>query len=306
VPLGTLACLLPRISAGEGLLAGVLLAMAVGNPYLAWTRRAAHRLLTLAVMGLGAGMNLGVVARVGLAGIGYTVAGIVVCLALGRWLARVLVVSGVVGTLISVGTAICGGSAIAAMVPVLGPKEHEVSVALATVFLLNAVALFVFPPAGHALGLSQSQFGLWCALAIHDTSSVVGAALAYGAKAVEVATTVKLARALWIAPLTLAAGALVRRGGPRPARGEARRPWFILGFLLAAAAVTFFPVLGPAGRVVSGWSRQALVVTLFFIGTNLSRAALRSVGLRPLAQGFLLWLSMGGLTLGGIRFGLIR
>ncbi len=257
------------------------------------------------MVGLGAGMDLRVVAKVGAHGVLYTVAGIAACLAIGKLLAKALKVSADVGTLISVGTAICGGSAIAAMVPVLRPKEHEVSVALATVFLLNAIALFLFPAVGHAVGLSETQFGLWSALAIHDTSSVVGAAVAYGGAAVGVATTVKLARALWIVPLTIGIAQVRRLREPNAVAGKAKRPWFILGFIVAAALVTWVPVLRPAGQVVSGLSKQLLVLTLFLIGANLSRDALRSVGLRPLLQGGLLWGAMGSLSLAAILLGWI-
>ena len=306
VPAAAAACLFPLVSGGAALLAGLALSLTVGNPYLDRTRKATHTLLTLSVIGLGAGMDLRVVARVGAHGVVYTVIGIALCLGLGALLTRLLQVSRDAGILISVGTAICGGSAIAAVVPVLRPKEHEVSVALGTVFLLNATALFIFPAVGHAIGLSESQFGLWAALAIHDTSSVVGAAMAYGGKAVEVATTLKLARALWIVPLTLAIAQWVHMTrGAQGSAGKAKRPWFILGFLLTAALVTAIPALRPAGTVVARVSKQALVLTLFLIGANLSREAVRSVGIRPFALGVLLWAAMAGLSLGAIVLGLI-
>jgi uncharacterized integral membrane protein (TIGR00698 family) len=305
LPLGALLCCCPLVSTGMGLLAGLVLALTLGNPYFARTRRVTHILLPLSVVGLGAGMNLGVVARASAHGILYTVLGIATALALGALLTRSLRVGRTVGTLISVGTAICGGSAIAAMVPVLRPKEHETSVALATVFLLNAVALFVFPPVGHAAGLGDSQFGLWAALAIHDTSSVVGAAVAWGGRAVEIATTVKLARALWIVPLTIAVGQWHKRTGGEPAAGKPRRPWFILGFVAAAAIVTYEPLLRPAGHAVAAVARQALVVTLFFIGAGLTRESLRLVGARPLVLGIILWIAMAGLSLAAIATRLI-
>ncbi|XXF80198.1 putative sulfate exporter family transporter [Myxococcaceae bacterium GXIMD 01537] len=306
MPLGAAASLVPIVSTGTALVAGILVALLVGNPYVAWTRRATHVLLSLAVVGLGAGMDLRVVAAVGAHGVLYTVVGIGLCLVLGTLLSRWLGVPREAGLLISAGTAICGGSAIAALVPVLRPREHEVSVALGTVFLLNAVALFVFPAIGHAVGLDASRFGLWSALAIHDTSSVVGAAMQYGSQALEVATPVKLARALWIVPLTLTLGAWRRRQGePMEPRGKARRPWFILGFLAMAALVTWVPALRPTGHLVAAASRQALVLTLFLIGANLTRSALRAVGLRPLAQGLVLWVTMAGLSLGAIVLGFV-
>jgi uncharacterized integral membrane protein (TIGR00698 family) len=307
-PLGAAACLLPMVSTGVALVAGVAVALVFGNPYLAATRRATPSLLALSVVGLGAGMDLRVVAAVGAHGVGYTVAGIACCFALGALLTRALGVPRLTGALITIGTAICGGSAIAAVVPILRPKEHETSVALATVFLLNAVALFTFPAIGHRAGLSDGQFGLWSALAIHDTSSVVGAALAWGGHAVAIATTVKLARALWIVPLTIGLGVWQARrpGGQSAEPGTAKRPWFILGFVAAAALVTFVPSLAPAGQLVAAGARRALVVTLFFIGANLTFASLRAVGLRPLVLGLGLWIAMANLSLSAIALQLIR
>ncbi|AGC43213.1 hypothetical protein MYSTI_01882 [Myxococcus stipitatus DSM 14675] len=302
VPLGALLSLWPGVSTAVALVAGMLVALSVGNPHAALTRRATHLLLSLSVVGLGAGMDLRVVAEEGARGFLYTVVGITACLALGALLARWLRVSRGAGLLISIGTAICGGSAIAAVVPVLRPREEDVSIALGTVFLLNAVALFVFPVVGHAVGLDARQFGLWSALAIHDTSSVVGAAMRYGPQALEVATTVKLARALWIVPLTVSLGFWLRRTGQASTQGQgpARRPWFILGFLAMAALVTWVPSLRPAGQMVTHVSQRVLVLTLFLIGAGFSRQALRSVGLKPLAQGITLWLCMASLSLGAI------
>nr|WP_253908789.1 putative sulfate exporter family transporter [Corallococcus exiguus] len=302
VPLCTALCLLPSVSTGVALLAGLCVALTVGNPFAGKTRALTPRLLSLAVVGLGAGMDLRTVLAAGREGLGYTVVGIAVCLTLGVGLARLLGVPRVTGLLISVGTAICGGSAIAAVVPVLRPQEHETSVALGTVFLLNAVALFVFPVVGHAVGLTPHQFGLWCAMAIHDTSSVVGAALRYGPEALAVATPVKLARALWILPLTVGLAAWRRREG-HEVTGRVRRPWFIAGFLGAAAVVTVFPGLAPVGQGVAAVARQLLVVTLFLLGAGLTRETLRAVGLRPLAQAVALWLIMAGLCLGALRLG---
>ena len=209
--LGALLALTPLASSAMALVAGAVIALTVGNPVHALTHRWTHRLLPLAVVGLGAEMNLGTVARVGLHGLGYTAISLTFVMATGMLLGRFLKVDRDAGLLISVGTAICGGSAIAAAAPVLRARPHQVSVALATVFLLNGVALVLFPPIGHLAGLSQNAFGLWAALAIHDTSSVVGAGLAYGPRALAVATTVKLARALWIVPMTLGLGYMVAR-----------------------------------------------------------------------------------------------
>ena len=309
IPLCGVLTLLPFVAAQWGLLAGVILSLTVENPYLRLTQKATRTLLAAAIVGLGASMNLRVVLAVGAHGIVYTVIGITFCFVVGLLLARALSVSRDAGLLITVGTAICGGSAIAALVPILRPNDNEVSVALGTVFLLNAVALFLFPFIGHTLALDQHQFGLWAALAIHDTSSVVGAAAGYGAAALAIATTVKLARALWIVPLSLAfAWWKKREDASAPTQVAARkpqRPWFILGFLIAAALVTFVPPLQPAGTVVAHFAQRLLVLTLFLIGANLSRSALRAVGVRPLAQGVLLWMAVGGATLWAIATHLI-
>ncbi len=304
--LGGALALAPFTPATAALMGGALLALTLGNPWQAKTRLWTHRLLPLAVVGLGADMNLRTVAKAGLHGLGYTALSLALVLALGWWLARLLKVGRDAGLLISVGTAICGGSAIAAVAPVLRAKEQEISVALATVFLLNAAALVLFPPIGHWADLSQEAFGLWSALAIHDTSSVVGAGLAYGPRALEVATTVKLARALWIVPLTLGIGWLVARcGEAAPGAPPMKKPWFIAGFLAMAALVTFVPALVWPGHLVAAMARRVLVLTLFLIGAGLSREALRSVGLRPFLQGLLLWLIVGALGLCAVKLGLL-
>jgi uncharacterized integral membrane protein (TIGR00698 family) len=208
---------------------------------------------------------------------------------------------------VSLGTAICGGSAIAAAAPVLGANDEDTSLALATVFLLNAAALLVFPPIGHAFHLSERAFGLWAALAIHDTSSVVGASASYGSEALVVATTTKLARALWIVPLTLGLGFwLSRRKQSASRSGRAKRPWFIVGFLAAAALVTLLPALKPTGLLVAAMAKRTLVLTLFLLGLGLSRASLAKVGPRPFFQGLLLWILVGGGSLGAILAGWVR
>jgi uncharacterized integral membrane protein (TIGR00698 family) len=305
--LGALLALAPFTPAAAALVGGALIALTVGNPLQQQTRAWTHRLLPLAVVGLGADMNLRAVAKAGLHGLGYTAISIVLVLVLGWWLARLMKVERDAGVLISVGTAICGGSAIAAVAPVLRAKEHEISVALATVFLLNAVALLIFPPIGHAVGLGQDAFGLWSALAIHDTSSVVGAGLAYGPRALEVATTVKLARALWIVPLTLGIGWMVARRCEGSADAPpVKKPWFIAGFLAMAALVTFVPVLHVPGHLIAVVARRLLVLTLFLIGAALNREALRSVGVRPFMQGLVLWILVGSIVLSAVKLGWLR
>ena len=313
--IGAILALTPLASAALALLAGAAIALTFGNPVQPLTHRWTHRLLPLAVVGLGADMNLGTVARVGLHGLGYTAISLTFVMAAGFLLGKVLKVDRDAGLLISVGTAICGGSAIAAAAPVLRARPHQVSVALATVFLLNGVALVLFPPIGHLAGLSQNAFGLWAALAIHDTSSVVGAGLAYGPRALAVATTVKLARALWIVPMTLALGYLVARRQRQAGAADAgsrdedarpvKKPWFIGGFLLVAALVTWIPALQGAGRMVAMGAHHVLVLTLFLIGAGLSREALRSVGFRPFIQGLALWLVVASLGLFAVRTGLL-
>jgi uncharacterized integral membrane protein (TIGR00698 family) len=275
----------------------------VGNPFPAATARVVTPMLQISVVGLGAGMNLAEVARVGAHGFLYTVVGISLTITIGLTLGRLIRTERDTSLLVTVGTAICGGSAIAAVAPVIRAKSHDVSVALATVFFLNSVALFAFPWIGHHLGLDQAQFGVWSALAIHDTSSVVGAAMQYGARALEIATTIKLTRALWIVPVTLAIGMVWNRSERNT--GKVRRPWFILGFLCAAALVTWVPSLKPTGHIMFVGAQRFLVVTLFLIGSGLSRSALQVVGRRPLIQGFILWVLMGSGTLGAILLGWI-
>jgi uncharacterized integral membrane protein (TIGR00698 family) len=305
-PLIALLCLAPFVSAGLALFLGVALAVTLGNPYIDKTRKLTPKLLAWAVMGMGAGMNLGVIGRVGLQGVGYTMAGITLAILLGALLRRLFVTEKVTSVLITVGTAICGGSAIAAVAPVIRARPQEISVSLGTVFLLNAVALFLFPPVGHWLGLSQHQFGLWSALAIHDTSSVVGASMQYGAEALQVGTTVKLARALWIVPVALLAGFAFRNQGSGGAAPKAKKPWFILGFLAAAALVTWVPALQPSGQFVSELAKRLMVLTLFLIGASMNRAAVKSVGPRPFLLGLSLWIIVGSGTLGAILAGWIR
>jgi uncharacterized integral membrane protein (TIGR00698 family) len=304
-PLIALATLWPFFSPGIALMIGIVLALSIGNPYPLTTARVITPLLQISVVGLGAGMNLIEVGHAGVHGFFYTVIGISLTLTVGLMLGRLLGTQRDTSLLVTVGTAICGGSAIAAVAPVIRARSQDVSVALATVFFLNAVALIIFPPIGHHLGLGQIQFGIWSALAIHDTSSVVGAAMQYGARALEIATTIKLTRALWIVPVTLVIGSLWNRGGEETGAGKAKRPWFILGFVAAAALVTWMPSLKPAGHLVFVAAQRSLVVTLFLIGSGLSRSALLMVGKRPLIQGFILWIVMGTATLGAILIGWI-
>ena len=299
---------LPHLSPGVALLTGAFLGLTVGNPFIGHTRKWAKLLLSLSVIGLGAGMDLCVVARAGLDGLVTTAVSITACLALGALLTRALRIPLKIGALVTVGTAICGGSAIAAIAPVLDADEEQSGVALGTVFLLNAVALFVFPAVGHALHLSEHAFGFWAALAIHDTSSVVGAGQVYGPVALSVATTVKLARALWIVPLTFAVGAWAKRCLPARAGGPKERaqpPWFIAGFLIAAAVTTYVPALHTAGLATSEIAQRVLAITLFLIGAGITRPALAKVGVRPLVHGVTLWIVVASLSLLAVANGLV-
>lgn len=251
-------------------------------------------------------MDLQAVGRAGMHGALYTVVGIVVTGLVGFLLGKILKTPRAISLLITVGTAICGGSAIAAASSAIRAKSEEISVSLATVFFLNAAALFLFPWIGHHFLLSETQFGLWSALAIHDTSSVVGAALQYGPQALELATTVKLARALWIIPVTFFIAYFWKHESEQKSSAPVKRPWFILGFILTAALVTYIPVLQPTGILVSSIAKRTLVFTLFLIGSGLTRATLRAVGLRPFAQGILLWAVVTLSTLGAILQGIIQ
>lgn len=307
LPFGALAALLPWTPPWAALLAGVALALSLGNPHAHLTARAAKWLLQLAVIGLGAGVNLGIVARVGVQGLGYTLVGLLVTFALGVWLARRLGVPAKIATLISAGTGICGGSAIAAVAPAINASLAETSASLATVFLLNGVALIVFPAVGTWVGLDAHTFGLWCALAIHDTSSVTGAAMTHGTEALATATTVKLARALWIVPVALGLGMwFAHRGNGATRRQPVRIPWFIGGFLMLSAVFTFLPSWQPAAPSVTAIARALLTLTLFLIGTGLDRSAARMVGARPFVHGLLLWILIASATLAALLAGWIN
>lgn len=302
-----LACFAPFVTSAMALLLGAFLGLTLGNPNLDLSKKLAQKLLMWSVVGLGAAMDLRVVGHVGLHGVVYTFIGISLTLLLGELLRRLFKGEFVISILISVGTAICGGSAIAALAPVVRAKHHDITVALATVFLLNAAALILFPWIGHQLSLSPHDFGLWSALAIHDTSSVVGATLQYGGEALQVGTSVKLARALWILPVTLF---FVWRESKKVensdhGRAQVKIPWFIGGFILMAGLVTFIPLLQAAGTWVSFFAKRSLVVTLFLIGSNLTRASLKAVGFKPLLQGVLLWFVVATSTLIAIFYGWI-
>lgn len=272
------------ISPPLALTLGLIYGLSFVHPYHADSRNLSRVLLQASVVGLGFGMNLHEVLRVGRSGFVYTAAGISFALIAGLLLGRLLVVNKTASILISTGTAICGGSAIAAVAPIVEATDEEMAISLGTIFILNSIALLIFPPLGSLLHLTQTQFGLWAALAIHDTSSVVGAAARYGPVALVVGTTVKLTRALWIVPVALGA-AMLRRS-----KSRIRWPWFILLFCLAAVANTYVPAFANFWHVLSNLGRVGLTATLYLIGTGISRATLRQVGVRPLLQGVILWI----------------
>ena len=285
----------PPIALALGLAFGLF----VTNPFAKRTKSLSKTLLQASVVGLGFGMNLHEVVRAGRSGFVYTALGIAATMVAGIALGRLLKVESTCALLISVGTAICGGSAIAAIGPVTGAKDEEMSVSLGTVFILNSIALLIFPFIGHSFDLNQTQFGLWAALAIHDTSSVVGAAAKYGAGALAVGTTVKLARALWIVPLTIGTALVKRR------EAKIQWPWFILFFCVAAMIRTYVPAGVGAYDLIRDAARIGLTVTLFLIGAGISKTTLKTVGARPLLQGVVLWVIVGSLSLILIRVGLI-
>jgi uncharacterized integral membrane protein (TIGR00698 family) len=262
---------------------GLVFGLVFPHPYDREAKKFSKFLLQASVVGLGFGMNLHQVVQAGSSGFVYTMLGISFALLAGMGLGALLGVQRVPAFLISTGTAICGGSAIAAVGPITQASDEEMAVALGTVFVLNSVALLIFPPVGAALKLTQSQFGLWAALAIHDTSSVVGAAAKYGAEALAVATTVKLARALWIVPLSI--GTAVVRG----AKAKIQWPWFIALFCLAAVCNTYVPAGAQAYAIAVKVAKIGLTATLFLIGSGISVATIKRVGHRPLLQGIILW-----------------
>lgn len=296
--LALLFCLTPWASPPIALALGLVLAFTIGQPLArATTSRATKLLLQTSVVGLGFGMNLQKVIDAGKTGVAFTVATIFGTLLAGFLIGRLMKVDRTTSHLISSGTAICGGSAIAAVGPVIGATDEEMSVSLGTVFILNSIALFVFPMIGHVLSMTQPQFGIWAAIAIHDTSSVVGAAAKYGTEALQIATTVKLTRALWIVPVTLGTAFAFRRrthaeSSVEPQLRRGAMPWFILLFVLASVLRTYVAAPPTLWSAIVYAAKIGLTITLFLIGANLSRKAIRSVGARPLLLGVILWIAI--------------
>jgi len=292
------ACLTPLITPPIALALGLAVAFTTGNPFPQIEGKVTKYLLQASVVLLGFGMNLSAVYKAGRDGIAFTIATIFGTLVLGYFVGKLLGVGSRTSTLISSGTAICGGSAIAAVAPAINAENDEITVSMGTVFVLNSVALFVFPVLGHVIGMTENEFGIWAAIAIHDTSSVVGAAAAYGPDSLVVATTVKLARALWIAPLALMF-AYIYRDTAAGTKAKIAVPWFIFLFLAAAAVRSFAPPKTPPSLfdAAVNLAKAGLTVTLFFIGASLSHSTIKKFGYRALLQGLILWLVISSASL---------
>jgi len=284
------------VSPPMALLGGLIYGFTAAHPFRAESKRLATFLLQASVVALGFGMNLHEVLRAGRSGFLYTAVSITVAMLMGVGLGYLIHVEKKSAFLISAGTAICGGSAIAAVGPIAEASEEEMGVSLGAVFILNSVALFLFPLLGHVFHMTQAQFGLWSALAIHDTSSVVGATAKYGATALAIGTTIKLARALWIVPLSLVTAISLK------SKARIKWPWFILFFCLAALLNTLLPAFNATFGVLNHLGKIGLTVTLFLIGTGLNKETLKNVGLRPFLQGLVLWIVVGTGTLALILF----
>ncbi|EFK35433.1 Uncharacterised protein [Chryseobacterium gleum] len=280
-------CLTPLISSPIALALGFALAVFMGNPFEKHLHQYIHLLLQISIVGLGFGLKLDEALNAGKTGLMLTIVSIVTVMVLGYFLGKIFKLERPLSYLLSAGTAICGGSAIAAVSPIIKPSTKQISLALAIVFTLNSIALFVYPAIGHLLNLSQEQFGLWCAVGIHDTSSVVGAASKYGDEALKIATTVKLARALWIIPVSLITMFIFKSKGTK-----IKIPWFIGYFIIAILLNTYFPVLDRFSSSITVLAKSGLNLTLFFIGSTLSLQTLKSIGLKPLLTAVLLWITI--------------
>ena len=289
---GLAFCVSPWGDPPLALLLGFVVSQTVGHPFIEYNNRATRILLQASVVGLGFGMSVSEAAKAGGNGFLFTVASIGLTFFAGILAGRFLHIEKKVRYLITTGTAICGGSAIAAVSPIIKADSSQMSIALGTVFVLNSIALLLFPLIGHLLNLSQQQFGLWAAIAIHDTSSVVGAAQMFGEEALRIATTVKLERALWIIPVSIMTAILFRHKGTR-----IKIPYFILFFVVAMVLNTYVPELSPVNPWIVMLAKKGLVVTVFLIGAGLTRSVLKRVGVRPMVLGILLWLFISGFSL---------
>lgn len=292
-----LFCLIPLISPPIALFTGLVFALTLGTPFPAFNKKMSKHLLQVSVVGLGFGMNLLDSVKAGSDGMLFTLFSVVSVMLAGIMLGKWLRIPSVSAYLIAAGTAICGGSAIAAVGPIARAKDSEMSISLATIFVLNAIALFLFPVLGHLLHLSQHQFGLWAAIAIHDTSSVVGAGATFGEEALKVATTVKLTRALWIIPLSVFTSFYFKSKGDK-----VFIPWFILFFIIAMVLNTYLHIPAALTHGIVSVAKQCLTLTLFFIGAGLSRSALKMVGVKPFILGITLWFFIAIISLTFIYF----
>lgn len=279
-----LVCLTPYISIPLALFMGLAFAILFRNPFPEISKKTSKYLLQVSVVGLGFGMNLFEALKAGKDGIIFTIVSVFGVLLLGVLLGKVFKLEKTIAYLISAGTAICGGSAIAAVAPIVKAKDTEISVSIGTVFILNAIALFIFPTLGHYFNLSQDQFGTWAAIAIHDVSSVVGASAAYGEEALKIATTVKLTRALWIIPVAIVTSLFFKQKSDK-----IYKPWFILFFTLAMLANTFLPIPEIVTANILWLAKKGFAITLFLIGTDLSLKVIRTVGVKSILFGVLLW-----------------
>ncbi|WP_179335306.1 YeiH family protein [Winogradskyella costae] len=273
------------INSPTALILGFIVTLILKNPFQEYSHKAIHYFLKISVVGLGFGMFINETLETSKDGLSLTIFSIFLTVTVGLLLTRLLKLDLKLGHLITSGTAICGGSAIAAISPVIKAKNKTISIALGIVFLLNAIALFVFPAIGHYLNLSQEQFGLWCAVAIHDTSSVVGATLGYGEEALRIATTVKLSRTLWIIPLSIFSMFLFKTKGKK-----IKIPYFILLFIAAIVINSFHILPTSATHVIVLMSKRLLIITLFLVGTSISIKDLKSTGIKPIFLALTLWI----------------
>ncbi len=293
----SITCLLPWITPPVALFMGLIFAIVCGRAFSDFNKKASKYLLQISVVGLGFSMNLHEALKSGKEGLIFTIISVVSVMLLGYWFGKKYRVNKNISYLISSGTAICGGSAIAAIGPIVKAKESEMSVSLGTIFILNAIALFLFPPLGKLLHLTQQQFGLWAAIAIHDTSSVVGAGATYGTEALHIATTVKLTRTLWIIPLAFATSLIFKNKSDK-----VYIPWFIFFFVLAMILNSFLPFPESFSNGIVFIARKGLTLTLFMIGSGLSLQVLKQVGLKPVFLGVTLWFFISILSLSVIIF----
>ncbi|REH54762.1 putative integral membrane protein (TIGR00698 family) [Tenacibaculum gallaicum] len=272
------------ISSSFALISGFIITYIFSNPFPEKTKKATQILLKISVIGLGFGMSLTETIQTSKEGLTLTTLSIILTVILGLFFSKLFTIDKKIGFLITSGTSICGGSAIAAISPVIKASHKTISIAIGVVFFLNAIALFIFPPLGHILGLTQKQFGIWCAIAIHDTSSVVGAALEYGDEALQIATTVKLARTLWVIPLSFFAMFLFKSDDRK-----IKIPYFIIGFIIAMLLNSYQIVPESFSMDIVELSKRLLVATLFLVGMNLTIKDLKESGIKPIIFASLLW-----------------